>query len=739
MKYKFILVVILSVSFSTPLVAQIIAPLPKNEPPPVKREFPTMPNRQDTEDGQAKHKFEEDGDDVIRVDTKLVQVDAVVVDKNGKLVTDLKAEDFEVLQDGKPQKIDFFSFIKGNVVAAKGSAPNTNSIPKTSANINIEQLKRTIAIVVDDTCMSIESVNTVRSALLDFVNVQMQDGDLVGIFRTRSGNGTLQQFTTDKNILIKGIKSITLTAGLGCDDIFAASRADYTLKQSGQGGGANFNDNITNQQLERLSSYRRDSTALGTIKTLQYLIRGMQNIPGRKSLILISDGLYTGSRNGNQLNEIQRTVNLANRSAVVIYSMNARGLFDATIISAADEVLPFTGDGGGGNDIEKLLSGRRALYENGVDGLRYVAQATGGTFINNTNNLNKGFDRILADQSGYYLLGYQPDESTRKLDSNFRKLDVKLKRPELTVRHRFGFFGSINPNKENKKKGADSELYQALTSPVASNSLHIKLTPFLSNSEKVAFLRYVVALDANDLTLADQPDGSKKLVLDIVAVTLGADGKLVDEFNRTHSVIVKGVNMQTVLRNGLVYTGEFAGKKPGVYQIRLAIRDIASKRIGTASQYFEIPDPKNGSLALTQIIVSGATEVFPPVMPVGRRMEEAVTFVESTTMPAVRVFESGKELGYGYSIRNAKAGAAGTLPSLTSVVNIYRDGSLVSQIPESTIKVGDSYLSGPIQDVGVIPLVTALIPGIYSMEIIVKDLNDKGKIAIQWTDFEIGK
>ncbi len=740
MKFKFELAMVLSVLFSTQMTAQIIRPSapPPRDPPPVKGEFPKIPESRDEE---TKHKLGDDRDDIIKVDTKLVQVDAVVLDKNGKLVSDLKVEDFEILQGGKPQKIDFFSFVKGNAEATKRSAPSANANvapPSSSSAISVERLNRTIALVVDDSCMSFESINTVRGALLDFVNSQMQEGDLVGIFRTRSGNGTLQQFTTDKNVLIKGIKNITLSSGLGCQDIFAPNRADYTLKQ-GQGGAATFDDPRTKIQLERMNASRRETTALGTIKTIQYLIRGMQNIPGRKSMILISDGLYASSLNGNGVNEINRTVNLANQSAVVIYSMNARGLFDNTMISAADEVLPFTGDGGGGNDIESLVTGRRAVYENGLDNLRYVAYSTGGTFINNTNNLNKGFDRILAEQQGYYLIGYQPDESTLKLDANFRKLTLKIKRPDLSVRHRFGFYGVINPNKQLKKRSEDSDLYQALVSPVVTNGVHLKLTPFIGNIEKPSFLRYVVHLDANDLTFTDGPGGSKKLALDIVVVTLGANGKLADEFNRTHTILVKGINMHTVAQNGMIYTGEFPVKKSGVYQIRVAIRDVASKRIGTASQYVEVPDPKDDSLSLSQIIISGATEAFPPAIPIGRKMEEALTFVESSTIPAVRIFMAGTALGYGYMVRNAKPDGSAKRPNLTSMAKIYRDGKLVSQVADYPIDVSGANNNNTVQDAGVIPLKADMVAGLYSLQVVVKDLNNVGKTATQWIDFELVK
>ena len=142
----------------------------------------------------------------IRVSVNLVQVDAVVTDSKGKQVTDLKAEDFEVLQDGKPQIITRLSYI----TASPGSVPSGPSslaaqgkavpLPPPS-KLRLTDVRRTIALVVDDLGLSFESTVYVRQALKKFIDGQMQPGDLVAIVRTGAGIGALQQFTTDKRLL----------------------------------------------------------------------------------------------------------------------------------------------------------------------------------------------------------------------------------------------------------------------------------------------------------------------------------------------------------------------------------------------------------------------------------------------------------------------------------------------------------------------------------------------------------
>src|SRR5262245_41869880 len=160
---------------------------------------------------------------VIRIDVNLVQVDAVVTDAGGKPVTDLKVEDFELLQDGQPQKITSFDFInlaarRPTATAAISVQPRTpnSGVPPPPASIRsltADQIQRTVAIVVDDLALSYDSSVRVRDALKKWVDTEMVTGDLVAIVRTQSGMGTLQRFSTDKQTLRASIDQIRYVPG----------------------------------------------------------------------------------------------------------------------------------------------------------------------------------------------------------------------------------------------------------------------------------------------------------------------------------------------------------------------------------------------------------------------------------------------------------------------------------------------------------------------------------------------
>lgn len=149
-------------------------------------------------------------DDVVKITTNLVQVDAIVT-KDGKLVSDLKAEDFEIFEDGKKQTITSFSYIS-NLPATSpvvtNAADRDKSVPV--APLKHDDPRRTLAIVIDDLGLSAESMSRVRSQLRKFVNEQVQPHDLIGIIRTGTQVGALQQFTNDKRLLNRAVDQVVI-------------------------------------------------------------------------------------------------------------------------------------------------------------------------------------------------------------------------------------------------------------------------------------------------------------------------------------------------------------------------------------------------------------------------------------------------------------------------------------------------------------------------------------------------
>ncbi len=386
----------------------------------------------------AQQQEQTDEDEVVRITTNLVQVDAVVTDKSGKLVTDLRPEEVEIMEDGRPQKITNFSFVSTmseTTTPATPAAPVDKLAPPVPpARLKPEQVRRTVALVVDDLGLSFESTAFVRQALKKFVDQQLQPGDLVAIIRTGGGIGALQQFTSDKRQLYAAIERVKWNPqGRGGVGAFAAIQADPL---------AEMREQLPNQDLANMRSggedvdqFREELFAVGTLGAVNYVVRGMRELPGRKSILLMSDGIkiFNGddpTRGTRVLEALRRLTDLANRASVVIYTMDARGL-QTLGLSAADNTSGLSSD-----QLERQLQNRRNDLFESQSGLNYLARQTGGFPIRNTNDLSAGIKRVLEDQKGYYLIGYRPDESTFEDATGrrkFHKITLKLKRPGLNI------------------------------------------------------------------------------------------------------------------------------------------------------------------------------------------------------------------------------------------------------------------------------------------------------------------
>src|SRR5262245_46634422 len=151
--------------------------------------------------------------DIVRINTQLVQVDVVVTDREGKHVEDLSASDFELQVDGQRQSLTHFSHVNLPVVKRAPSVKkksDSSLAPEAmpTRQIAAEEVRRTIAFIVDDLGLSPSSLELVRETLRRFVNEQMQEGDLIAIIRTGSGLGMLEQYTSDKRILYAAIERL---------------------------------------------------------------------------------------------------------------------------------------------------------------------------------------------------------------------------------------------------------------------------------------------------------------------------------------------------------------------------------------------------------------------------------------------------------------------------------------------------------------------------------------------------
>ena len=681
-------------------------------------------------------------DTVIRINVNLVQVDAVVTDSKDKPVSDLKKEDFEILQDGKPQVITNFSYITTRpVTIANAPAPprptaqarNTPSPPSMPVKMSDPRRpnRRTIALVVDDLGLSFESIARLRSTLKKFVDTEMQPGDLVAVIRTSAGMGSLQQFTSDKRLLYAAIDHVKYNA-LG--RVGVSSFAPLT--------GANDSGIDTTSFDEE----REQIFSAGTMNAINYVVEGLKELPGRKSVILFSENMrmfFSDGMSQRVMDATKRLTDAANRASVVISAIDPRGLM-TTSLTAADNTR-----GMSAQDISRVPLRRSQYLFDSQQGMFTLAAETGGLFMHDTNDIDGALRRVVDDGNGYYLIGYHPSAATFDVktgQARYHSIKVRVKRPGLTVRSRTGFMGTSDQAPAPVAHTRQAEIAHALISPFSTGALHVRLTTLFSNAAKAgSFINAMLYIDARELKFEDEPDDWHKAVIDIVALTFGDNGQAEDTSDKTFTIRLKGNTYQRSLKQGLIYSVHHPVKKPGAYQMRVVLRDAGTEEVGSATQFIEVPDVNKGRLALSGIVLKADVQQQQAQQPqanpdLGAEHQEG-QMNDTDTMggPAVRIFKAGTPIMYGYQILNAQEDSA-RKPELEVQTRLFRDGTQIYEgkptpLPSSSPQPDPKHMIGG----GRLKLGDKIAPGDYVLQVIVTDklAKEKYRVATQSMDFEI--
>lgn len=700
--------------------------------------------------------------DVVKISTALIQIDATVTDKDGNTVADLTADDFEVYENDQKQPITNFSFIALQPErAAKAPPVPANSadainLPPVPTRLRPEQVRRTIALVVDDLGLSFANTKFVKDSLKKFVNEQMQPGDLVAIVSTGKGMGALQQFTSDKRMLYAAIEKIKFNVRR---ETWSFAPIQPSFKDDLNAGMNNFTGetratSVLGTEQDRqfdisLNQFREDAFSTGTLGAIKFVINGMKQINGRKAIMLFSEGfslMQNVSMNPNATalnpNATQNVVNpriegaireltdAANRSGVIIYAIDPRGLVEPGF-TAEDRRVSLRDTPPALQDIdirvreEKLLDTQHSL--------KYITEETGGFAVINNNNISKGIQRVLNDQRGYYLLAYQPDEDTFDPEKRrFNKLKIKLKRSDLKIRYRSGFFG-VSDSDSLAAKSSQQRMLDALVSPFGAGEISLDLTTlFASDAKDGSFMRSFMHVKGGDLVFVKE-DGWHVAKFEVLAVTFGENGAIIDTSNRSGLIKVKAEALKEVQERGLVYSMTTPAKTPGAYQFRIAMRDLNTQKIGAANQFIEVPNLKK------QMALSGLLLESSETREKRRKGENNILQSDTQRDRAVRSFRAGTQVMFGASIYNfaAKSGA----PNLSTQFRIFRDNQPIYASEESPLTFDGRADTQNVDIGGAFGLGSDMPTGEYILQVIVKDSSKGGKpkIAAQWIDFEVVK
>lgn len=525
--------------------------------------------------------------------TNVVVVNVSVLDKNGKPIETLTKDDFEVYEDGKLQKLQAVDLqkLKNNVLPPLQQTLQERPEPfkpPTAAthNSNLKskyQDRRLMVLLFDFSSMQAAEQIRAKNAAIHFIETQMTASDEVSIMTYGSELKTAVDFTSDRAQLIGAIQAFRI--GESSENATFADEGADSQDQSGQFVADETEFNIFNADLK--------------LAALEDAARGLGQYPEKKALIYISSGIQkNGADNQSQL---RATVNVAIRSNVAFYPIDARGL--SALVPGGDA----TQQGGFGTE---LFSGssQNSLKQNFInqqETLATLAVETGGKALLDSNDLTNGMRQVQEDFTSYYVLSYV--SSNTSTDGRYRRLQVKLS-PRVAglkakIDYRRGYYGPTT-FKRMDEEDKEAQLAQALHSdnPVTDLPIAVEVDYFRLDKSK-----YFVPVSAKvpGSALEFHKKGARQATeLDFIAEVRDARGRMAATVRDTIPVKVDQDTAGRVLQKSVQYdTG--VTLTPGQYTLRFVARENGQGKTGTFETRFTIPDLASEKiLRVSSLIVS---------------------------------------------------------------------------------------------------------------------------------------
>ena len=518
---------------------------------------------------------------------------------------------------------------------------------------------RSIVILIDDLGIGESAMQNVRTAI-GAVEQGMRPGDAVAIVTTGYGLTTLPRLSTSKSAL-------RLTA------------ADIGLNRSHRHGvlDAGFCEHPDPA-----------SSVLRTLSVLRRAVDGLRDLSGRKSVIFVSEGF--GLKAAEVSAAWKDLLLYANRADVDISTVDPRAAIAGSLAQA---------DCGGLRE-DELSTSRRTLEQ--------TAAATSGLAIADTGDLGVALSRAMRQGSGYYLIGYQPPDPAR-----YHAVSIHLKRPGAVARYHSSLF-------ESRTGDTGARIEAAIASPFALPGVRTSVTARLWDDAAGTVIQSVVWIDARDLSLSAKSDGGSEVKFELVADTLDESSRLVDHFSQGYKVDVPVPFRTTVLGDGLTQRLRLPVKHPGAYQVRVAVHDLPSDRIGSHTGFVVVPDLARGKVALSGIVMGKAGE-------------------KGTAADASpRRFHPGQTVAVSCQILNVGRDGTGAV-GVEVTTSLIRAGSVLATSQPAVVDGTGQPDLKRILRAREFQLGKDLEPGIYSLRIDAKDRNaPRGSdTASQSIEFEV--
>jgi VWFA-related protein len=528
-----------------------------------------------------------DGTFTLKVQSDIVLTNVVVRDKKtGEVVKGLNASDFTVLENGKPQKISSFDY--QNVDEAVALHENATVSGKASiadlVNRNFaadpKQLKdhRLIVMFFDLSSMQPEDTDRAVEAAQDYINKKMQPADLIALVSMSTALSMDQDFTADKDVLLKGVRRYNGTEGTG----FANGN------EGGNSGGTS----------DDASSFTADDSEYNALNTdrelyaIRTIAKTLEKVDQRKSLLYFSGGL---TRQGieNQAS-MRAATNAAVRANMAIYSVDSRGL----------QALPPVGDASKGS-----LRGT-AAYSGGAmqsqldanfgsqEVLATLSNDTGGKAFFDSNDFAPAFQQIQHDTEAYYIIGFRSTNTAR--DGSYRRLTVKLNRNDVKIEYRPGYYAPADfqhQKTEDREQALKEQMQSEL--PATDVAVYLQALYFRLEGDRF-FVPVSLIVPGSQIPFVKNGDRDKANI-DVLGQVKNAQGITVGDVRDTVKLALNAA--QQVERKNIQYSTGFT-LAPGRYHLKFVVRENETGRMGSFETDLQVPDLKKIPLKLSSIVLA---------------------------------------------------------------------------------------------------------------------------------------
>jgi VWFA-related protein len=560
-------------------------------------------------------------------ETALVTVDVVVLDEHGSPIRDLTAQDFVIEEDAEPQQVTSFQAVEASPLTPQPD----DSFPAVSTNTERPQdAARTFAVVFDATHLTPEGAQRAKPAIEEFLTRGVRAGDRVSLISTDGGTWwTARGERTRKKLLrlveeLKGGRVDTMPPGVFITDYEAvrivehgdpvvaggvyrrlvttgatydpnarAAAAAGIPPEAQQGGDreANlsewfrFHPEVQQyaSQLYGVVQQRRRVT----LQTMTRVVESLTTKPGRKSLLLVSEGFVADRRSPG----FRELVEAARRANTTIYFLDARGLSAGgeDLVTGPGQVLPR------GEFETAFLAQSRFDLEAESEGADSLAEGTGGFSVKNTNDLGRGFRRIQRESAAYYLLGYVPTNETR--DGSYRRIRVRVGRENVEVRARKGYYAPAPEGRDTPEragKAAEGELgpllQRALDSPFDLAAIPLRASTYVLDAVSRSEAQVLLATEIDVNRLSFERDGDRLVdrigfLVTVHDLESGKDSLL----NETIEMRLSAESYADYSEKGYRVLRDLE-LPSGIYLARIVVLDHDNRRLGSVAHEFEVPD-----------------------------------------------------------------------------------------------------------------------------------------------------